>query len=600
MAILRPPGLGPIVGHTTDRSSRIWIRADPATDGGDHPGSERRTVGVLGVFAKDGRKLDPPRIFYFRLHREFDRSGSVDLGAGKSNFALQPDSFPLEPDSEYVVRAGCLVLDDPVADDAELDDPALEARLPEPSAWQADLEALDPAQAEAAFRTFPAEPGDEARQPGDLRGERVSFLRWDAGRAGQGHGAGVLPGERVSFLLGSCRYPGLLWKVRHSDRIFGPMADLAQAAEDRPRFVLMVGDQIYADRFNRLVPFGRADSYQEFRDRYLAAFGSPNIRRLMRTLPTYMILDDHEIEDNWSQDRLRRSARYPLFTIAIDAYLSYQWSHGPRTWGRRLYYRFDCGGFPFFVLDTRTQRFLEGKPGDLAANHMLGRPSHPTAPPGQLARLLSWLRDQQRTRGATPKFVVSSGVFVPSPMSARTALAEDDPEALEKSDGWPGFPGTRSAILRTIVEHEIQNVVFLSGDIHCANLAEISFAGVAEDDAAAGVPEARRIKAFSVTSSAFYWPFPFADGEPSDFVHDSTAQGQEDTFEFELSDGRKVAMDYRARNFSQEDNFSHLTVDRASHSLRVRVLDNKGRVVSEEAGRGRRVTLDERLSLAPW
>lgn len=560
MAILRPPGLGPIVGHTTDRSSRIWIRADPAADGGDHPGSERRTVGVLGVFAKNGRKLDPPRIFYFRLHREFDRSGSIDLGAGKTNFALQPGSFPLRPDSEYLVRAGCLVLDDPVADDAELDDQEIEARLPKPTAWEADLKALDPAQAEAVFRTFPADPG-------------------------------ARPSQRISFLLGSCRYPGLLWKVRHSDRIFGPMADLAQAAEDPPRFVLMVGDQIYADLFNRLVPFGRADTYQEFRDRYLTAFGSPNIRRLMRTLPTYMILDDHEIEDNWSQDRLRRSARYQLFTIAIDAYLSYQWSHGPRTWGRRLYYRFDCGGFPFFVLDTRTQRFLEGKPGDLAANHLLGRPSHPTAPPGQLARLLSWLRDQQRTRGDVPKFVVSSGVFVPSPMSARTALAGDDPEALGESDGWPGFPATRSAILRTIVERQVQNVVFLSGDIHCANLAEISFAGA---------PEAERIKAFSVTSSAFYWPFPFADGEPSDFVHDSKAPGQEDTFEFELSDGRRAAMDYRARNFSQEDNFSHLTVDRASHSLRVRVLDRKGRVVSEEAGRGSRVRLDERLSLAEW
>ena len=80
----------------------------------------------------------------------------------------------------------------------------------------------------------------------------------------------------------------------------------------------------------------------------------------MQRLSTYMILDDHEIEDNWSQDRMRRSAKHQLFTIAVDAYLSYQWSHGPRTWGRRLYYRFDCGGLPFFVFDTRTQRFIEG------------------------------------------------------------------------------------------------------------------------------------------------------------------------------------------------------------------------------------------------
>lgn len=539
------------MGHTTDRSSRIWIRADPAADAGDHPGSGRRTLGVAGVVAKNGRRLNPMKLFYFRLRREFDRSGSIHLG---------PDTpgFELEPSSSYTVKTGCLVLDDPIPDDAEFESAELLKRLPKPSAWRDDLTALDSAKSQAVFRTFPAEGQDEGR---------------------------------LSFLLGSCRYPGLLWKVRHSDRIFGPMADLATDDEDPPRFVLMVGDQIYADLFNRLVPFGRADTYQEFRDRYLAAFGSPNIRRLMRTLPTYMILDDHEIEDNWSQDRLRRSARTQLFTIAIDAYLSYQWSHGPRTWGRRLYYRFDCGGFPFFVLDTRTQRFLEGKPGDLAANHLLGRPSHATAPPGQLKRLLSWLREQQRKRGDAPKFVVSSGVFVPSPMSARTEMAADNPEALEKSDGWPGFPNTRAAILREIVESRVQNVVFLSGDIHCANLAEIRFAGTVA---------AERLKAFSVTSSAFYWPFPFADGEPSDFVHDSAAAEQKDTFAFQLSDGRTVSMDYRARNFSQEDNFSQITVDRESHSLRVRVRDSKGRIVSEEDGEGDRVELDERLRLAKW
>ena len=387
------------------------------------------------------------RTFYFRLRREFDRSGSISLGVDAINLGADMPDFRLEPDTEDVVRTGCLVLDDPIHDDSEYLNEELLKRLPPSAAWREDLEALDPRMSCARFRTFPAESGS----PGKL-----------------------------SFLLGSCRYPGLLWKVRHSDRIFGPMADLADAAEERPRFVLMVGDQIYVDKFNRRLPLGRADNYQEFRDRYLAAFGSPNIRRLMQRLPTYMILDDHEIEDNWSQDRLRRSARYQLFTIAIDAYLSYQWSHGPRTWGTRL-------------------------------------------------------EEQQESRGNVPKFIVTSGVFVPSPMSARTPLRERNPEALASSDTWAGFPETRAAILRTIVEAGIQNVVFLSGDIHCCNVAEMFITGT---------PEAARVRAFSVTSSAFYWPFPFADGEPSDFVHDSRAAGQEDTFCFGDTEGRQLKMDY--------------------------------------------------------
>ena len=410
MATLRLPGLGPIVGHATSTTSRIWVRASPDMDDGDHPGSTVRTIAVIGVTRHDAKTPDPMRTFYFRLRREFDRSGSINLGVDTIDLGADMPDFRLEPDTEYVVRTGFLVLDDPIHDDSEYLSEELLKRLPPSAAWREDLEALDPRMSCARFRTFP----EENASPGKL-----------------------------SFLLGSCRYPGLLWKVRHSDRIFGPMADLADAAEERPRFVLMVGDQIYADKFNRRLPLGRADNYQEFRDRYLAAFGSPNIRRLMQRLPTYMILDDHEIEDNWSQDRLRRSARYQLFTIAIDAYLSYQWSHGPRTWGTRLYYRFDCGGYPFFVLDTRTQRFYEASRGDLSDNHLLGRPSHPTAPPGQLQRLLNWLEEQQESRGNVPKFIVTSGVFVPSPMSARTPLRERNPEALANSDTWAGFPETR-------------------------------------------------------------------------------------------------------------------------------------------------------------
>ena len=199
MATLRLPGLGPVVGHTTATTSRIWVRASPDTDDGDHPGSSLRTIAVIGVTHRDAKKLDPMRTFYFRLRREFDRSGSINLGVDTINLGADMPDFRLEPDTEYEVRTGCLVLDDPVDDDAEYLSEELLKRLPPSAAWREDLEALDPRMARARFRTFPAENGS----PGKL-----------------------------SFLLGSCRYPGLLWKVRHSDRIFGPMAKLADADEE--------------------------------------------------------------------------------------------------------------------------------------------------------------------------------------------------------------------------------------------------------------------------------------------------------------------------------------------------------------------------------
>ncbi len=504
---------------------------------------------MAGIFSEDRKQLDPPRIYYFRLRREFDRSGSLNLGP-------QTPGFAPKPDARYRCKVGCLVLDDALGGSEKLSSDRLLRRMPPADVWARELDELDDARSMASFRTLPGGPG----------------------------------GERLSFLLGSCRYPGLLWKARQSDEIFGPMAELARRDEDpdAPRLLLMAGDQIYADPLSRFAPMASADSYAEFRDRYLTAFGTPNLRALMSSVPTYMILDDHEIEDNWSQDRLRRSSRRQLFTIAIDAYLSYQWSHGPRTWGKRLYYRFSAAGFPFFVLDTRTQRHYEGKKGELSRNHLLGHPTLAGAPPGQLARLLRWLVEQQGRRGDAPKFVVTSSAFLPNPVSARTVFMESDPEAVEGSDSWPAFPETRAAILSRIVDYGIQNVVFLCGDIHCSVVAQADFEG-AED-----------LRLFSVTSSAFYWPFPFADGEPSDYVHDSRKAGQEDGFSFQASDGRAVTMHYKAKNFSQEDNFAHITVDRKTATLRVRVRDKRGKVVTQDEAPSYDRTLDASLRLTRW
>jgi len=519
MASLRAPGLGPIVGHTTHNTCRIWIRASDPADHKADLDEDRRTVGVIGIMSANKKKILDA--WYFRLQREYDRTGTfvlgndVQLGFYPDDYKDQDKAFPakpppaaipeqLEPDTEYTVRCGTLTIDDPMPNDANLPDWQLIGRLPNIDNVKQEL--LGPnfkaTDCEATFRTFP-DPKVIANS--------------------------------LSFLLGSCRYPGLLWKIKEADRIFGPMrkhfedGELGQAA----RFTMMCGDQIYADMLNRMIPLMRADTFEEFQQRYVTAYGAPNLRQLMRTTTTYMILDDHEIEDNWTQDRIDDAGKHQLFNLAIGAYQSYQWSHGPHTWGRLLYYKFECAGYPTFVLDTRTQRFKDDLPG-LHDNHLLGRPSlDPVNHPGQLQRLLEWLSEQQSNRGNVPKFIVTSSVFVPNDMTERMApvprpITDDrfprqddagDPDPLyglntkrrEASDSWPAFPNTRLALLQHIVKNKIQNVVLLAGDIHCSNTAEIEFDG----------NDAKDLKAFSVTSSAFYWPFPFADGDPNSYVHNS-------------------------------------------------------------------------------
>lgn len=563
MSALRPPGLGPLIGHTTHATCRLWIQAGDPDDRLGNLASNRRTVGVLGVVNAD-RTVNPA--YYFRLQREFDRTGTFVLGAdvalGRHAVdGVEPEErdkpLLLSPDTTYVVRMATLTIDDPLPDAESMDDVELARFLPPIGNVAPTLLDL-PAECEVRFRTF---PDPTTRQ------------------------------DSISFLMGSCRYPGLMWKIKEADRIFGPMLDhyAADAGEAQPRFTLMVGDQIYADEFNRLVPIGRADTYAEFQERYQTAYSSPNMRKLLRAAPNYMILDDHEIEDNWSQDRLRSKAQ--LFQLAIGAYMSYQWSHGPRTYGRRLFYEFGCGGYPFFVLDTRTQR-VKNNEKDLSDNHLLGRPAIDLGEPGQLWRLIDWLKRQQQTIGDTPKFIVSSSVFCPNAMDERldplvpanplfggNAVRRDD------SDSWPAFPLTRRTLLDEIVAHRVQNVVFLTGDIHCANIARLDFSiGGANTG----------ITAYDITSSAFYWPFPFSDGDPNDYVHDSRQPNQRDPFP--IAGGE---MNYQAWAFSQEDNFCRVDIDKPGSALRVRYFDRSGQPLTVHGPTGA-AAHPQLLQLVPW
>jgi alkaline phosphatase D len=591
MTSLREPGLGPLVGHTTDTTARIWIRAADPADDRARLDENRRTVGVIGI-------LDDGKItvaWYFRLNREYDRTGTFVLGsdvqlgyystdvdtveevavAGSLNKNVP--ATPLTPNTKYTVLVGVLTVDDPTPNTSRTPDLNLIAILPDINIIRNDLLNLDRSKCEATFRTFPSSS---------------------------------TPVDSLTFLLGSCRYPGLLWKIKEADQIFGPMAAHFKDGTFGPAacFTMMCGDQIYADMLNRFVPIGRAERYDEFQERYVTAYSAQNLRNLLRQSSTYMILDDHEIEDNWTQDRLKGDpGKHTVFNYAITAYMNYQWSHSPRSWGRLLYYSFDCGGYPFFVLDTRTQRYKNNsssaEDGGLEDNHMLGYPMIDQHHPGQMQRLKDWLSQQQEKRGNVPKFIVSSSVFVPNAMDERIdattkkgvkeLLFEVNKRNRDDSDSWPAFPQTRKELLEHIVGDGIQNVVFLSGDIHCSNYAEISF----ERDQG-NRTRTLPLKAYSVTSSAFYWPFPFADGDPNGYVHDSRQEQQWDPFP--LKDG-KTRMHYTSSGFTQDDNFVRLEIDKANSRLRVRVFNRDGKLVENtDPESGRPVALDNALSLAPW
>ena len=298
--------------------------------------------------------------------------------------------------------------------------------------------------------------------------------------------------------------------------------------------LLMLGDQIYADDLNFLLPDQTLDEYNS---RYRDAFSQPYVRQLMSQVPTYMTLDDHEIEDNWPIKASERDwvTKYPA---AIHAYMTYQVSHSPLFTVRldqrisgvpdKLWYSFTDGCCAFFVADTRTERHQSDDEDEKCILSQF-----------QLDALKNWLGD----RSGCIKFIVSAVPMFPD--STRST-----------QDKWSGYLGQRDDILDFIRENSVERVVFLSGDVHCSTSAELTS------------PQDPHFKVISVISSAFFWPYPHP--RRSDF----RLSGDLDTL------GSTIYRIGKAGPVHGTDNFTRISAD--LNNLEVEVFSRKGEVLGRK------------------
>jgi alkaline phosphatase D len=344
----------------------------------------------------------------------------------------------------------------------------------------------------------------------------------------------------LSFIVGSCRHPGPSLEEsvglgNRGDRIFGTI--LNQLEQGTPTdLLLMVGDQIYADvrRDDR--------TFEEYCTNYRRSFTQPFLRRLMARVPTYMVLDDHEIFDNWSMDLLTdpklspevRWANRTRFLAAIEAYRAYQVVHGPALERRdtpgltndisHYWYSFRSGPARFFVMDTRTERYHTARPPQ-----MIGA--------AQEEAFKQWLLEDPRGL----KFVVSSVPLFPDPRNTGVARAEHD-------DKWAGFLLQRQHLLEFMRDRGVHRTVFLSGDIHASQWSELR---------STSHPDFRL---YSIISSAFAAP-AFV---PPDFVYEQSG----------VLDGQADFVLTRHGGYTQLSNFVRLTWKEPV--LHVEIYERKG------------------------
>lgn len=348
-----------IIGHTTDKSVRIWIRGDSR-----HPAAFLKVEGG-GAVQTDQKVTEA----FFGYTSVFDIEG-------------------LTPETEYrcSVEFGRSLDDNPVM-------------------------RVDFGHCNGQFRTFsPAS------------------------------------GKRAKFLLGSCNLHSLGF-VQSPDPVFTSLLQVAE--EDAVDFMIHCGDQIYYD----IPAFGKEPDVGEYRDKYLDAWGdSRPTRKLLTQLPHYMILDDHELVNNFSNDMgsslVGHGARH-IKDIGVRVYREFQHIHNPHTYGSQpLYYSFSVGSIQFFVLDTRTERYTGN-----------GSEKPQIIDDIQMDTFLDWLKSH---KDAT-KFVVSSVPFV--------AHVENDTDGKWSN---PIFREDRERVLNHIFAHDINKVCFLTGDMHNSYHAEMT------------------------------------------------------------------------------------------------------------------------------
>jgi len=571
----RPPLVGPVLGWTRKEGrswvARIWCRTD---DRQSYPAFLMTIVLDAQGNAVPGYARSVP-LYYVSNYVAFDIAGQLDLH-GIADVPL-PDA---PGDYEIVVLGAHATAEADPRGAAQL---AAARESAAPYGSFKSLELMKPWHANSV--TGPAgerqvvvpEPLPEAyvRIIEQARKTRTAAERRDNGRRAQfpddpGYEerpdavritAALLERletqDRLEFALASCRYPGMMIDRLQADAMFGRLRALMRGDDGTPpSLLLLAGDQIYADATAGL--FDPKSRRERFYDAYYEAWTAPNAREVLRSLPTYMTMDDHEAGDDWHPEefvpvdedgttRATAPTRTPgmqdrVHAWALRAFREHQLAHSPwKTYvpgeseSARLdrlpygyWYRFAAAGFAFFVCDTRSRR--EGR------RHIMSAELH--------AKLEEWLQAQQDAHGGRPKFVVSPSVVTPFLREAAATASYRS-----RADGWQGFPASLRRLFSFIAAQDIQNVVFLSGDPHCALTSTLEIEG------ANGTHQA-----LCIVGSPMYAPYPFANSKPQDFAARA---------ELALDAGR--SMRYTLRNSSEGNSVTTVGVRKAASGWQVSV-----------------------------
>jgi hypothetical protein len=354
----------------------------------------------------------------------------------------------------------------------------------------------------------------------------------------------VDPNGRIDIIFGSCRaalphHPPYTLPKDEDDRGRGLDAlhtlalSMIESDPDRwPELVLLLGDQVYADevspqaldfirsrRDTTRPPGEEVANFEEYTRLYLESWGDPVIRWLFSTASIAMVIDDHDMHDDWNISRswLEDMSHLPWWPERVVAGLVSYWIYqfignlspreleqnhlyrkvrelddaGPilreyaakedreREGKRWSYYR-DLGSTRLIVMDVRTGRVLEEgrrsifdeEEWDWVQEKVRGDFDHlliGTSDPFLLAPGLHYLEAWNEA--------ICGGAWG----NAVAAVGERMRRAVD-CDHWGAFQRSFTRLARLLEEvgsgargRPPASICLLSGDVHHAYLAEVAF-----------------------------------------------------------------------------------------------------------------------------
>lgn len=237
-------------------------------------------------------------------------------------------------------------------------------------------------------------------------------------------------------------WPVTLGATSCTNETYAPYNALAVLATQELDGFLHVGDMVYADG---------SRTREDYRAWWRRSLKDPGYRALLPRQGSYVVWDDHEIENNLDPEEVDPAQ---MSAAKEEFYANLPVAPGPTgalwqsyRWGRTL---------EIFALDCRTERLPSTRQGP--------------APTYLSAAQMSWLKDALRNSNAHFKVILNS---VPiTRMTDLWAMA---------GDRWQGYDAQRTELLSFLESEAIEGVWFISGDFHMGFVSRVEPTGYARN-----------------------------------------------------------------------------------------------------------------------